>query len=74
MINQLYNLKKFINLFEIAQETKSQEVRLTITELSLIISDINKLLSLSEDSVTSVKAKESSLQQELELDFDGGQF
>ena len=72
MINQLYNLKKFINLFEIAQETKSQEVRLTITELSLIISDINKLLSLSEDSVTSVKAKESSLQQE--LDFDGGQF
>ena len=72
MINQLYNLKKFINLFEIAQETKSQEVRLTITELSLIISDINKLLSLSEDSVTSLKAKESSLQQE--LDFDGGQF
>jgi len=45
MIDNLHNLKKFMGMFDVAQASGSQEVRLSITELSLVVSDVNKLLS-----------------------------
>jgi hypothetical protein len=70
MINQLYNLKKFIGMFDIAQQSSSQEIRLSITELSLIISDINKLLS----TVPETKNKLPINNEQIEIEFDGGTF
>ena len=70
MINELHHLQKLIGIYNVAQEAKSQEVRLTITELTLIIEDLNKLLSLNiedqkKDYVTIVAD---------DLDIDAGSF
>lgn len=70
MINELHHLQKLIGIYNVAQEAKSQEVRLTITELTLIVEDLNKLLSLNiedqkKDYVTIVAD---------DLDIDAGSF
>ena len=70
MINELYNLRKFRGMFDIAQQSSSQEIRLSITELSLIVSDINKLLS----TVPETKNKLPINNEQIEIEFDGGTF
>jgi hypothetical protein len=73
MINNLHNLKKFMGMFDIAQASGSQEVRLSITELSLVVSDVNKLLSTIVEQAANTP---SNIQVEVEkqLDIDGGSF
>jgi len=70
MINNLHNLKKFMSMFDIAQQSSSQEIRLSITELSLIVSDINILLS----TVVETKHKPPINNEQIEIQFDGGTF
>ena len=70
MINNLHNLKKFMSMFDIAQQSSSQEIRLSITELSLIVSDINTLLS----TVVETEYKPPINNEQIEIQFDGGTF
>lgn len=69
MIEDLHNLKKFMGLFDVAKESGSQEVRLSITEMSLIVSDLDKLLSLKIQNETPIIND-----TQVEMDFDGGAF
>jgi len=71
MINNLYNLKKFMGMFDVAQASGSQEVRLSITELSLVVSDVNKLLSTI---IEQAPAASPNPQAEEERQLDGGTF
>ena len=70
MIDQLHNLRKLMGLFDIAQESGSQEIRISITDLSLIVSDVNKLLS----TMVETKQEQPVSAMQTELDFDAGKF
>jgi len=70
MIDQLHNLRKLMGLFDIAQESGSQEIRISITDLSLIISDVNKLLSIMVED----KQEQPVSKMQTEFEFDAGQF
>ena len=69
MIDNLHNLKKFMGMFDIAQASGSQEVRLSITELSLVVSDVNKLLSTVIEH-----SADTTAQIEVDRQLDGGTF
>lgn len=71
MIENLHNLKKFMGMFDIAQASGSQEIRLSITELSLVVSDVNKLLSTVIERSADTP---STAQVEVDRQLDGGTF
>ena len=46
MLDKFNNIRKLMGLYDVAIEGRSKEMRLSTAEVGLVVSDINKLLSL----------------------------
>jgi hypothetical protein len=46
MLDKFRNIRKLNGLYDVAIENRSKEIRLSTAEVGLVVSDINKLLSL----------------------------
>ena len=46
MLDRFRNIRKLNGLYDVAIESRSKEIRLSTAEVGLVVSDINKLLSL----------------------------
>jgi len=50
MLDKFRHIRKLNGLYDVAVQSNSREIRLNTADVSLVISDINKLLSLVVDS------------------------
>ena len=50
MLDKFRHIRKLNGLYDVAVQSNSREIRLNTADVGLVISDINKLLSLVVDS------------------------
>jgi|TARA_Y100000310_G_scaffold103554_1_gene101937 hypothetical protein len=73
MLDKFRNIRKLNGLYDVAIESRSKEIRLSTAEVGLVVSDINKLLSL----LISTNVNQPSNQPQLPEDdnfIDAGKF
>jgi len=73
MLDKFRNIRKLTGLYDVAIENRSKEIRLSTAEVGLVVSDINKLLSL----LISNNVNQTSVQSQSQEDdnfIDAGKF
>ena len=73
MLDKFHHIRKLNGLYDVAIENRSKEIRLSTAEVGLVVSDINKLLSL----LISNNVNQQSIQSQPQEDdtfIDAGKF